>query len=152
MRGGYGAPPSAVTDNQSMAPAEVPNVVLIREYLSALQRGEAGDALRRFFSEDAVQVELPNLLNRNGQQSNVDELVRRSLLGRQLLGEQQYEILSVTAEGDSVAVESLWTGRLAVPLGTLVAGAEMKAAFAMFFQLRNGCIVSQRNYDCFYPW
>ena len=135
-----------------MAAPESPNVVLIREYLAALEAGEAGDPLRRFFNYDATQIELPNLLNRNGQESNIDQLVHRSLLGQKLLSAQRYEILSIVADGDSVAVEAYWTGNLAVPLGTLSTGAEMRAAFAMFFRCREGRISSQRNYDCFYPW
>ena len=135
-----------------MAASGSPNVVLIREYLAALEAGEAGDSLRRFFHHDATQIELPNLLNRNGQNSSVDQLVQRSLLGRKLLSAQKYDILSIVADGGSVAVEAHWTGNLAVPFGTLSAGAEMRAAFAMFFRCREGRIVSQRNYDCFYPW
>ncbi|MBC8164855.1 MAG: nuclear transport factor 2 family protein, partial [Bryobacteraceae bacterium] len=57
---------------------------------------------------------------------------------------------SIIADDDNVAVEAHWAGKLAVPLGTLSAGAEMKAAFAMFFRCREGRISSQRNYDCFY--
>lgn len=135
-----------------MADLENSNIVLIREYLAALESGETGDPLRRFFTSDATQIELPNLLNRNGQESNIDQLVQRSLLGQKLLSAQTYEIVSMMADGDSVAVEAHWTGTLAVPLGTLSAGAQMRAAFAMFFLCRGGRIINQRNYDCFYPW
>ena len=137
---------------QRMAATETPNIVLIRDYLSALERGEAGEPLRRFFNQDARQTELPNLLNRNGQESDVDQLLQRSLQGRKLLSAQKFEILAMVADGDSVAVEVHWTGTLAVPLGTLEAGAGMRAAFAMFFRCRDGRISSQRNYDCFYSW
>jgi ketosteroid isomerase-like protein len=82
----------------------------------------------------------------------VDQLEQRSLQGKKLLNAQRYKIISIVADGDSVGVEAHWTGELAVPLGTLSAGAEMKAAFAMFFHFRDGRITSQRNYDCFYPW
>ena len=107
---------------------------------------------QRFFNDDARQIELPNLLNRNGQESDVDQLVQRSLQGQKVLSAQRFQILSITANEDSVAVEANWTGQLAVPLGTLTAGAEMKAAFAMFFRCHQGRIAIQRNYDCFYPW
>lgn len=133
-----------------MAAPEIQNIALIREYLSALEAGEAGDSLRGFFNDDAAQIELPNLLNRNGQESNLEQLVQRSVLGQKLLSAQRYEILSIIADDDNVAVEAHWAGKLAVPLGTLSAGAEMKAAFAMFFRCREGRISSQRNYDCFY--
>jgi len=49
-------------------------------------------------------------------------------------------------------VEARWTGVLAVTVGTLAAGVEMKASFAMFFRFRDGRIAMQRNYDCFEAW
>ncbi len=74
------------------------------------------------------------------------------MLGQKLLSDQRYEIVSAVAEGESVAVEALWVGTLAAPVGTLREGAEMRAAFAMFFRFQDGRILTQRNYDCFYPW
>ena len=54
--------------------------------------------------------------------------------------------------GFQVAAGALWTGALAVPLGTLAAGAVMRAHFALFFEMEGGLIRVQRNYDCFEPW
>ncbi len=45
-----------------MADVEDRNIDLVRTYLNALQSGEAGDALRRFFTHDVQQVEMPNLI------------------------------------------------------------------------------------------
>jgi ketosteroid isomerase-like protein len=135
-----------------MTDAEQKNLELVREYLNALQNREAGDALRRFFSEDARQVELPNRLNSRGQESNLEQILQRSHQGLRVLRRQQYEIISEIAQGERMAVEARWTGILAVELGTLAAGTEMKASFSMFFQFRDGRIALQRNYDCFDPW
>lgn len=51
-----------------------------------------------------------------------------------------------------VAMEAEWTGVLAVELGSLPQGAEMRAHFAMFFDIEDGRIRTQRNHDCFEPW
>ena len=72
--------------------------------------------------------------------------------GRKLLSSQSYEVSSCVAEGDSVSIEVLWTGTLALAFGTLSVGSQMRAHSAMFFQFKDGKIVSQRNYDCFEPW
>ncbi len=56
------------------------------------------------------------------------------------------------AGANVVALEVLWTGTLAVALGTLPVGGQMRAHFAMFLEFRDGKIVAQRNYDCFEPW
>lgn len=129
-----------------------PNILLIRSYLAALQAGEAGESLSRFFTPDAVQREFPNRLNPRGQESDLRALIARSEQGRHLLSSQKYVILSETAQGDRVAVEASWTGTLAIPVGSLAAGAEMRAHFAMFFECHEGRIRRQRNYDCFEQW
>jgi predicted ester cyclase len=114
--------------------------------------GRADALLRSIFTEDARQIELPNRLNPSGQKSNLAGMLQRSEQGRKVLLSQHYEILSGVAQGSRVAVEAVWTGILAAPLGTLIPGSEMKPHFAMFFEFRDGKIASQRNYDCFEAW
>lgn len=65
---------------------------------------------------------------------------------------QTYEIVHAVADGDDVALEIEWTGTLSVPLGSLPAGGQMRARFAVFLEFRDGKIARQRNYDCFQPW
>jgi ketosteroid isomerase-like protein len=135
-----------------MPTQEDQNRELIRAYLKALGEGAAGEELARFFTPDAIQIEYPNKLNPNGGRSDLQTVLVRSEQGKKLLSHQTYEIQSETAEGSRVAVEAVWTGTLAVPLGTLAAGASMRAQFSMHFEMRDGRIAVQRNYDCFDPW
>jgi ketosteroid isomerase-like protein len=135
-----------------MTDEEARNVATVRNYLSALQRGKAGDDLREFFTEDVRQVEMPNQLNSRGQESDLEHILQRSQQGLRILQRQQYEIVSEVAHEDRVAVEARWTGVLAVALGKVEPGAELRASFAMFFLFREGKIAIQRNYDCFDPW
>jgi hypothetical protein len=44
------------------------------------------------------------------------------------------------------------TGTLAVPLGSIPAGGEMRARFAMFCEFKGGENRRARNHDCFDPW
>ena len=135
-----------------MSDVEAANLATIRAYLEALQRGAVGDALAKFFTPDARQIELPNRLNPRGGVSDLATILRRAEQGQKLLRNQQYEIVSELAQDHRVAMEAKWTGTLAVPLGSLQAGATMTAHFAMFFELIDGRIQLQRNYDCFEPW
>jgi ketosteroid isomerase-like protein len=137
--------------NDDMTDEAGRNVATVRKYLAALQRGEAGEKLREFFTEDVRQVEMPNQLNSRGQESDLEHILQRSLSGLRILQHQEYEIVSAVAQEDRVAVEARWTGTLAVPLGKMEPGAEMGASFAMFFLFREGKIAIQRNYDCFDP-
>jgi|SRR5262245_53752521 len=135
-----------------MSNVEATNLATIRAYLEALQDGAVGEALAKFFTPDARQVELPNRLNPGGGVSDLPTILRRAEQGQKLLRSQHYEILSELAKDHRAAVEAKWTGTLAVALGSLEAGASMTAHFAMFFEFMNGRIQSQRNYDCFESW
>lgn len=132
----------------------MPPTSLIQTYLTALQNGIVGEDLAQFFCEDAIQIELPNRLNPNGQTSDLANIISRSIQGQKILSAQSYTITnliesSVSDESQKVAVEAHWIGTLAIPIGEMKAGMVMKANFAMFFELKNGKIWRQRNYDCF---
>lgn len=57
------------------------SIEVVLSYLRALQEGEAGDALARFFTPDATQTEFPNLLNAKGQTSTWQRSWRAPLPG-----------------------------------------------------------------------
>jgi len=135
-----------------MSSQEEQNRLLVRSYLEALGSGAVGDELIRFFTPDAVQIEFPNRLNVNGGRSDLSTILLRAKQGREILIQQAYEIQSETAEGSRVAVEAVWTGTLAVSVGTLPPGSTMRAHFAIHFEMQDGRIAVQRNYDCFDPW
>jgi ketosteroid isomerase-like protein len=135
-----------------MSARESENISVVRAYLAAVESGATGDDLAQFFTADAIQTELPNRLNPHGGQSNLSTILLRAEQGQRLLRAQRFEVRSELAHDAKVAVEALWTGTLAAPFGELTAGAAMRAHFAMFFELEDGRIKLQRNYDCFEPW
>jgi ketosteroid isomerase-like protein len=128
------------------------NLATIRRYLDSLATGCTRAELAEFFTDDALQIELPNKLNPNGGRSDLPTLLARFEQGKNVLSSQRYDVVSVIKEGERVAVEALWEGVLKIPIGTLKEGDVMKAHFAMFFQFRDGQIAVQRNYDCFEPF
>ena len=128
------------------------NETTARAYLKALEDGETGQALRRFFTDDFEQVEFPNALNPKGQRSDLANALERSEKGKHVLRSQAYAVGSVVASGDSVALEVEWRGVLAIPVASMQAGHEMRANFAVFLEFRGGKIARQRNYDCFQPF
>jgi ketosteroid isomerase-like protein len=87
-----------------------------------------------------------------GARRDLAGLLEAAARGRQAIRSQRYDIVSAVESGPSIALEVRWTGVLAVPVGSLPAGGEMRARFAMFIELREGKIFRQRNYDCFDPW
>ncbi len=131
---------------------EQTNLAAVRDFFAALQGGEETDTAP-FYSDDVVQEEFPNAFLPNGATRTLTELREAAARGRKVMASQTFEILNSVARGDTVVVEAAWSGTLAVPIGEKTpAGTVMRARFAQFFEFRDGKIVAQRNYDCFYPW
>jgi ketosteroid isomerase-like protein len=124
---------------------------LAHEYLQALGAADELGGLR-FFADDVIQVEFPNRLLPNGATRDLAALREGAERGRKVMTAQRFEVLNAIASGDQVAVEALWTGTLAVPMGSIPVGGQMRARFAIFLTYRDGKIVRQHNYDCFDPW
>jgi ketosteroid isomerase-like protein len=125
---------------------------LAQAYLAAIERGATGSELAAFFAPEAVQEEFPNRLVPTGARRDLNAILEGALRGHTVLRSQRYEILGCVEARDEVALEVQWRGVLAIPIGTLAAGAEMRARFAVFLEFRAGKIARQRNYDCFDPW
>lgn len=128
------------------------NLDTARRYLNAIEAGADPDALANFFALDVTQVEYPNRLVPNGATRDLAALLEGSRRGKQAVSAQRYDIQRAFEIGVTVILEVLWTGILAIPVGSIPVGGEMRAHFAVFIDFRDGKIVRQHNYDCFEPW
>jgi ketosteroid isomerase-like protein len=128
------------------------NLKIARSYLQALERGETGAGLGKFFAPDVEFEEFPNRLTPLGKKRDLAESLAGAEKGKKIMSRQIYKITHEIAKADRVALEVEWVGTLAVPFGSLPAGGQMKAYFAVFLEFREGKIVRQRNYDCFEAW
>jgi ketosteroid isomerase-like protein len=125
------------------------HVELATRYMSALEAGVTGDELAAFFTADVVQEEFPNRLVPGGARRDLAALLLAAERGQGVMQRQRYEVLHAVEDRDSVALEVQWTGTLAVALGALPVGGEIRARFAVFLEFRGEKIARQRNYDCF---
>ena len=137
---------------------ETTNLEIARCYLAAIEAStdttstnEAGGA-DMFFAPDVVQEEFPNRFVPTGARRELAALRAAAERGRAVLSGQRYHVRAAYAVGETVILEVLWVGILAIAVGTLAAGQEMRAHFAVFLEFRDGKIVRQRNYDCFEPF
>ncbi len=125
---------------------------IAKTYLAALEAGATGDALAAFFTDDVVQEEFPNRLVPAGARRDLAALLDGAVRGQKVMRAQRFELLAAVENGDTVALEVQWTGTVAVALGSLPAGGQMRARFAVFLEFRGDKIARQRNYDCFDAW
>jgi ketosteroid isomerase-like protein len=130
----------------------VGNLEIARRRLQALERGGTGAALREFLAPDVVLEEFPNLLTPLGKRRDLTAAQEAAERGKKVMSRQMYKIKQEIADRDRLGLEVEWVGTLAVPFGSIPAGGQMKAFFAVFLEFREGKIIRQRNYDCFEAW
>ena len=131
------------------------NLEIVRRYLAAIEADTGGGTpggAAEFFDPDVVQEEFPNRFVPSGARRDLAALREAAARGRAVLRGQRYEVRAAYAVGDTVILEVLWAGTLAITVGSLAAGDEMRAHFAVFIELRDGRIYRQGNYDCFEPF
>ena len=128
------------------------NLATARRYLEAIEHGAEGAALAEFFTKDVVQEEFPNRLSPIGQHRNLQGLLDSARKGKKIISHQKYDVLNAIADGEQVALEVFWTGKLAVAVEGLPANSGLRAHVSIFFEFKNGKIARQHNYDCFDPW
>jgi hypothetical protein len=121
-------------------------------YLQAVATHENFDDVASFLTSDYRFDEYPNRVSPNGSVRDLAAAREGAARGRKLLASQRYDVLNAVAAPNHVILEVQWTGVLAIPVGTLPAGGEMRCKSAMFLDFRDDRIARQRNYDCFDPW
>ena len=131
--------------------AEPDYAALARRFVEAVARGDDAE-VAALLADDVLQEEFPNRLLPGGETRDLAAIREAGERGKRVMAGQHYEVLNVVAAGARVALEARWTGKLAVPVGSLPAGGEMRARFAMFFEFKGGKVWRFRNYDCFEPW
>ena len=127
------------------------NVALVQSYFATIEYGVDPAEIADFHAPDFVQTEFPNKFEPNGANRDLAGLQEAAERGRSSMSSQRFELLNIFADGSTVVVEAEWSGTFAVSSGDLASGTIIRARFAQFFELREGRITAQRNYDCFYP-
>ena len=126
-----------------------PNIDTAVRYHQAVSSFATGEELSAFFHPDATHHELPNALFPDGNIRDLAALCAGAEAGCTSLSTQSFQVVNALAVGDQVALEVLWTGTTAAPMGDLPAGHTLRAHIAAFLEFRDGRIVAQRNYDCY---
>jgi hypothetical protein len=123
-----------------------------KQYLAALEAFATGDALKKYFTDDAIVHELPNRLVPAGRDRNLPALIEASAQAPKLISEQRYVIRQALEKDDTLALDVDWTATIKIPLGQTPAGGKLKARLAMWVRFRDGLICEQTNFDCYDPF
>ena len=127
------------------------NEKIVTEFLKMMSERKSEDTFEKFYHEDAEQIEYPNLVTKNIARRSLKDLKIGSERGRKIMSKEIYEIKNLYSLDNIVILEAVWKGTLSIPIGKLKIVEEMIAYFAQFFEIKDGKIFRQRNYDCFEP-
>ncbi len=114
--------------------------------------GETSATLKAFFAPDVVFEAFPNRLRPLGGKQDLATAPENAERGKRAVSRQMYKIKQEIADADRVALEVEWVETLAIPLGSVPAGGQMRVFFAMFLEFRERKFIRQWNYDCYEAW
>src|SRR5262249_7486660 len=125
---------------------------LALDFINTLKNRKTADELLPFYHQQVQQTEYANNLVKTTVTRTLEDLKVAAQKGQTVLQKEEYDIVNSYTIGNTVILEAIWTGTLAIPIGSIPAGGKMTAHFAQFYEFENGKIIRQRNYDCFDPF
>jgi len=127
-------------------------LAIARALHAALEAGTHGDALRPFFTQDAVTVERPNLIKPRGAVTELEAMLKGSSAGAGLLSKQKYDIYSAFEQDNLAILRLTWTAEVARDVGPFRKGQVLSAHIAQFIETRDGLVARIETFDCYEPF
>ena len=125
---------------------------LVIELIQALESGVHGDELRRFFHDDAEQIEYPSLVDPRVGRRGLEGMIAASELGAGMLEFQRYDVSRWIESAGTVVCQAEWHAELAKDAGTLRQGQRLHTYSVLIFTFRDDKIIRQEAYDCYEPF
>jgi ketosteroid isomerase-like protein len=125
---------------------------LVIELMQALESGVHGDELRRFFDDDAEQIEYPSLVDPRVGRRGLDGMITASELGAGTLAFQRYDVSRWIESEDTIVCQAEWHAELAKDAGPLRRGQRLHTYSVLIFTFRDDKIIRQEAYDCYEPY
>jgi ketosteroid isomerase-like protein len=116
---------------------------VVRGYIEAIERQDVEEVFR-FVDAEGAYEEFPNRVFPLGRRATLSELRGAFEEGKALVRAQRYETVRIFESGPRAVAEVIWSA-------TLADGRKLRAHSCQVFQVRDGRIVRQRNFDCYAP-
>ncbi len=118
--------------------------------LHAIEGGGGAAEVAPLLAGDYTLNEAPHLLAPAGATRNRDEALAGADAARDVVSGQRFAVRRTTCEGNRVVVEADWSATLLMDLPHWDAGDVIRARVASVFEVRDGRVVSQDSYDCYF--
>ena len=143
--------------NSSRWLSSKPLEAVTKDFLKSLETRKSWEDVKKYYHPDILQIEYPNAITKVAAIRSLTDLEAAAEKGSKVISKERYEVKNIFSSGNTVILEAIWRGTLAIPLGKLKAGDDIIADFAQFFEYATDAdgtmkIIKQRNYDCFQPF
>ncbi|UXM89899.1 nuclear transport factor 2 family protein [Paenarthrobacter sp. JL.01a] len=122
----------------------------VLSFVRAVEAGGGSAELRPFLAEDFQLTEWPHALSKTGSTRNLAETLSGADDSQDIVADQRFEVVRTTCQDDRVVLEMNWSATLLLDLPHWDRGDTIRARSTAVFQLRDGLIISQDTYDCYY--
>jgi limonene-1,2-epoxide hydrolase len=136
-----------MADQISSEPAALEHVL---DFVRTLEAGGGGEAIRPYLAADFRLFEAPHLLAPEGSTRTLEQVLAGADQSGEVVADQKFEIRRTTCEGGRVVLEADWSATLLMDLKYWDAGETIRARTSSVFEVRDGRIVSQDSYDCYF--
>jgi hypothetical protein len=119
-------------------------------FIRVLEAGGGAAEIRPFLADSFVLVEAPHLLAPEGSTRTLPDVLAGADHSSEVVSDQAFVIRRTTCEGGRVAVEADWSATVLMDLRYWDQGEVIRARTSSVFEVREGLIVSQDSYDCYY--
>ena len=123
---------------------------IVLSYLRAVESHDP-DQVAPWLHSEVIVVEHPNRISPAGKRYDLAALREASERGRALLASERYEVRAMLVDGERAVVQSEWAGTLRAAAGPWPAGHVLRAQLCSVFELRDGKVWRQEQYDCYLP-
>jgi len=122
---------------------------IVLDYVQAVGRQAPVSVLAEFLAPDFVFREWPNALSPQAATRDREQTLSGFEQAPLVVGEQEYLVQRVLADGDEVAVELSWQAVARMDLPYWNEGEVMKARILSVFTVRDGLISAQDSFDSY---
>ena len=118
--------------------------------LRAIEGGGGAAQVAPLLAGDYTLNEAPHLLAPDGATRNRDEALAGAEAAQDVVSGQRFVVRRTTCEGNRVVVEAEWSATLLMDLPHWDTGEVIRARVASVFEVRDGLVISQDSYDCYF--
>ncbi len=110
------------------------------------------EAFKAVLHPEIEAKEFPNAITPKGQIRGWEAMMKGIAASKALLQWHRFDITATHLTEETVIIEAIWTGKLAIDAGSLKKDQELRASICFLFEFKDGLIYRQRNYDCYDPF